>query len=574
MNATLHPIEDESPELDAEGQAPEMVADEPDDDLLFNVQLPHRELAALMAAKLEGLSDLFWFFDGLASFSTERRAAINLHKKDDLNAYLRRHLQCFRWHKPPGTDKDPEKRPAEPPATWADDVRLDAMRGNITLRHVASVHDGPVLHMQDGRVCLASAPGFTETAPAQGVERAHGFWVKPHDAAGLLPHGDLPQYSQQDAARAAQRLLDVVPDFQWKGDADRSVWVALILTLMGSQLYAGPHPAFVMTAKHRGAGKTLLAQVAIAIATMGPPDHASTDWPDDDAETAKRLGASALAGDSVCLWDNLKRPISGACIEQFVTSSKVKVRILGRSEMPAVAYRPVHIFTMNTARGSEDMAERCLTVTLASTSGRRNQQFDDLPSALLEQRVDLYMAGTTILAAWLQARARGEKVTRIPSGSFDEWGAVVQAACVYAGLRDPKETQAALNGPRDEAYAEAIEQLLRFQNDWPGRFNEWSAADLKAVLDDPKWSELEQALRPVVFPDDANADKATALTVHRVSSKTLNAGLERLREWAELHQGLMYAFRKRVTQGTARYVVQPRQAQPDSPAPSGDPLPF
>jgi hypothetical protein len=574
MNATLHPIETDAPDTDdAEGQAPATPADEPDDDLLFDVKLPHREQAALIAAKLEELPDLFWFFDGLASFSAERRDTINLHKKDDLNAYLRRHLQCFRWHKP-GPDQDPEKRPTESPTTWADDVRLDAKCGNITLRHVASVHDGPVLHLQDGRVCLASTPGFTETAPAQGIERAQGVWVKPYHAADLMPHGELPQYSQQDAARAAQRLLDVVPDFQWKGDADRSVWVALILTLMGSRLYSGPHYAFVMTAKHRGAGKTLLAQVAIAIATMGPPDHASTDWPDDDAETAKRLGASALAGDACCLWDNLKRPISGSCIEQFVTSSAVKVRILGRSEMPSIAYRPVHVFTMNTARASEDMAERCLTVTLASTSGRRNQQFDDIATVLREQRVELFMAGATILAAWLQARARGEKVTCIPAGSFSEWGAVVQAACVYAGLRDPKETQAALNGPRDEAYSEAIEQLLTFQNDWPGRFNGWAAADLKAVLDKQEWSALEVALRPVVFPDDVNADKASALTVHRVSSRTLNAGLERLREWAELHQGLQYSFRMRVTQNTARYVIQPRQSQPATPAPDDERLPF
>jgi hypothetical protein len=71
-----------------------------------------------------------------------------------------------------------------------------------------------------------------------------------------------------------------------------------------------------------------------------------------------------------------------------------------------------------------------------------------------------------------------------------------------------------------------------------------------------------------------NADKATALTVHRVSSKVLNTGLERLREWAELHQGLVYAFRKRVTQNTARYVVSMRQAQPDPPAPDDGPLPF
>lgn len=573
MKSPLHPFLIDAPEPDdAEGQAPAVIADEPDDDLLFDVKLPLREQAALMAAELEGRPDLFWFLDGLASFSIERRNIISLHKKDSLNAYLRRHLPCFRWHKHQG--QQPEKRPDVPPATWADEVTQAGEDSEISLRHMVSVHDGPVLHLQDGRVCLASAPGFTETKPAQGIERARGFWVKPHDAIGVLPHGELPQYSQQDAARAAQRLLDVVPDFQWKGDADRAVWVALILTLMGSRLYDGPHYAFVMTAKHRGAGKTLLAQVAIAIATMGAPNFPSADWPDDDAETAKRLGASALAGDACCLWDNLKRPISGACIEQFVTSSAVKVRILGRSEMPAIPYRPVHVFTMNTARASEDMAERCLTVTLTSTSGRRNQQFDDIAAALRELRVDLFMAGATILAAWLQARARGEKVACIPAGSFIEWGAVVQSACVYAGLRDPKETQAALNGPRDEAYSEAIEQLLLFQNDWPARFNGWAAADLKDALDKEKWSELEQALRPVVFPDDANADKATALTVHRVSSKMLNAGLERLREWAELHQGLVYAFRKRVTQNTARYTVHVRQAQPDNPAPDDGPLPF
>jgi hypothetical protein len=286
---------------------------------------------------------------------------------------------------------------------------------------------------------------------------------------------------------------------------------------------------------------------------------------------AKALGACALAGDNVCLWDNLKRPISGSCIESYLTASKVKVRILGRSDMVSVVWRPVQIFSMNDARASEDMVERCLTVTLASTSGRRNQQFYSIPDLLREHQVDLFMAGATILAAWMQACARGEKVASIPAGSFEGWGAVVQAACVYAGLRDPKETQAALNGPRDEAYSEAIEQLLMFQNDWPSRFNGWAAADLKAVLDEPKWSELELALRPVVFPDDANADRATALTVHRVSSKVLNTGLERLREWAEMHQGLMYAFRKRITQNTARYVVQARQSQPVTPAPDDEP---
>jgi hypothetical protein len=529
MNATLHPIEIDAPESDdAESQAPAVAADEPDDDLLLDVKLPYRMLAGLIAAKLEGLPDLFRYLDGLASFSTECRM-IDLNTKDTLAPYLRDNLPCFRWYKRP--EKDPEKRPAEPPDAWANDVRLAAAKKKISLRHVVSTHDGPVLYLKDGRVCLASVPGFTETAPSQGV------WVNPYSGSdgAALPHGELPQYSQQDAARAAQLLLDVVPDFQWRGDADRAGWVAMMLTICGNNLYDGPHPAFIVQAKHRGGGKSLLSRLAIGIATISDPLKVKTAMtlPDED-EQEKRLASLALKGQNLVFWDNVKRPIAGQPIESQITASVVSLRILGRSEMPSVVWRPVHVFTMNTARASHDMAERSINVQLDSTEGRRNESFDDVQAYVRQHQIELFRCLTIILAAWLQAKSRGVTVKCMPFGSFESWHDVVQSACVFAGLRDPKETQRELFRDRDATYIEAHETLWAWQQYLPSTWNGWDAKALKDALakGDNHSAALDAALRCVVHPDDPNAGTAKALTCVNASSQKINAGIERLYDFS------------------------------------------
>ena len=74
--------------------------------------------------------------------------------------------------------------------------------------------------------------------------------------------------------RAAAELLEVVKDFPFY-DADRSAWLALVLSLIGRSAIAGCVPLFGITANCRGSGKSLLADAAslIAYGRHAPEKH-------------------------------------------------------------------------------------------------------------------------------------------------------------------------------------------------------------------------------------------------------------------------------------------------------------
>ncbi len=269
--------------------------------------------------------------------------------------------------------------------------------------------------------------------------------VRGYDAStGLLflPDADFTNVpdtpSQVDAKRAAEVLLDVVADFPFATSADRSVWLAAVLTLLARSAIRGPAPLFAFDANVRGAGKTLLADSAAIIATGSP--MARQAWPGCDDEVRKLITSVALEGWSAILLDNVATKLGGPSLDAALTATTWQGRILGESRTTGLLpMTTVWLATGNNIELSADTARRTLLTRLESLEehpeDRNVFKHPDLKRFVTSERARLAIAGLTLLRGYFAAGSPDMSLT--PWGSFDEWSRLIRHAIVWAGQADP-----------------------------------------------------------------------------------------------------------------------------------------
>ena len=148
----------------------------------------------------------------------------------------------------------------------------------------------------------------------------------------------IPEHPTKEQARAAlDMLIDFLSEFPFvqttgrPGSIDRSVALAGLLTahVRGSLPTA---PVILVRADTPGTGKSYLVDLFAMISTgrLCPVITASKNA----EETEKRLGAVLLGGTSIVSLDNVMHDLAGELLCQLSERPVIKVRILGRSEMP------------------------------------------------------------------------------------------------------------------------------------------------------------------------------------------------------------------------------------------------
>jgi hypothetical protein len=247
--------------------------------------------------------------------------------------------------------------------------------------------------------------------------------------------------TKQDALAALTVLEKPLAEFPFVTPADRSAALSAILTPLDRK-GVDIVPAHGFTAPSAGTGKGLLEDVIAVIAT-GRPMPSDNQGPDEE-EQEKRLGASLIAGDSLISIDNCERPLEGACLSSVVTQHIVEVRVLGKSkkvECPNIA----SIFANgNNLIIGADMTRRVIRCEMDAKLERpetRKFKVNRLLKTVQADRVQLVIAGLTILRAWLIARPT-EPVELTPL-DFEEWSARVRGALVWLGRADPGDTMQA-----------------------------------------------------------------------------------------------------------------------------------
>lgn len=314
---------------------------------------------------------------------------------------------------------------AVPPPRWlVDGIHTSGNYGSA-VRPLDGIVTAPTLRI-DGSIL--QTPGW---------DRQTGLLFRPSMSFAKVPENP----SRDEAKAAGGRLIGVVADFPFFTAADRSAWLTMLLSMIGRPCIAGHVPLFATTANIRGAGKSMLVDVASLIAYGH--GAARTPYTSDDDEMRKRITAIAIEAAPAVLLDNIDRPIGGAALDAALTAERWKDRELQHSRNIDLPMKAVWAATGNNLQFRSDVARRVLPIRLDSPlekpEERTGFQHADLLGWVRSHRGELVTDALTILRAYFVAGCPVQSGGTF--GSFENWSHVIRGAVVWAGLADPMDTR-------------------------------------------------------------------------------------------------------------------------------------
>jgi hypothetical protein len=260
-----------------------------------------------------------------------------------------------------------------------------------------------------------------------------------------------------DARHAASALLELVIDFPFQSLTDAATWLALIITAVARSLFDGPTPLFAITANVRGAGKTILVDIAHLFLTGHSVPVSPV--PRDQEELRKQVTAKLLDAPPLGLFDNLDAPLSGPVIEALLTSTIWSGRRLGQTETLNLPNSTVWCATGNGLQIDGDNTRRAVWIQLHSSHPNPERRTDyivpDLMGFVRRHRNRFLVAAITIVVAYLRAGRPGTTLSSM--GSYEGWG-LIRNILRWLGLPDPAESQA--EGGAADAGEEQLRRLI------------------------------------------------------------------------------------------------------------------
>jgi hypothetical protein len=322
--------------------------------------------------------------------------------------------------------------------------------GRWALPVLAGIIDAPTLR-PDGTVL--AQPGY---------DRATGLLL---DTRGVAFPAIPERPTRSDAVRALAALDDLIATFPFVGRASRAVALSAILTAcVRRSLPTAPMHAF--TAPVAGTGKSMLVDVACAVATGREAGVIAQGKAEEELE--KRLSALLLAGEQVIAIDNCEAPLGGEFLCAMLTQRVVRPRILGRSETPELPSNAFVTATGNNLALAGDLTRRALLCRLDAEHERPELRvFEIDPVAAVKADRGRYVAAAlTVLRAYHVA---GRPDRPDPLGSFEGWSDWVRGALLWAGQADPVGTMEEARGrdPKLGALAAVVEQWRAIIGDRP-----------------------------------------------------------------------------------------------------------
>jgi hypothetical protein len=291
--------------------------------------------------------------------------------------------------------------------------------------HVSGIITTPTLR-PDGS--LLAAPGYD-----------------PASELYLLPSLQLPPIAAhptwQDAQAGLEKLKHLFREFSFqdkdgKGLERRlncSVAISALLTalLRGS---LPTSPVYLIRASVAGTGKSYLVDV-ISVVTTGQFCPVITTSKNAE-ETEKRIGSILLSGIPIVSLDNCIHDLGGELLCQLTERPVIRIRILGRSEMPPCECHTAVFATGNNIVFKGDMVRRGLVCNLEALDERPElREFEaDALDIVAADRGPYVAAGLTIVRAYIAA---GSPKVCPSLGSYSAWSDMVRSPLVWLGEPDP-----------------------------------------------------------------------------------------------------------------------------------------
>jgi hypothetical protein len=309
------------------------------------------------------------------------------------------------------TKKHEGEHPALPPMHLVKDMLADP---EPPLPYLARIVEHPIFS-PDGTLHLE--PGYMPETQCYLV----------HTTSLKIPKiSNNPSASEIESAK--NLIFEMIGDFPFVGNSERSHAVALCIQPFVRDLIPGPTPLYDIEAPAPGTGKTLLAQT-LAIPALGRLLPTITEGRDED-EYRKRL-TSALrdSREFICI-DNIKRKFDSSAVSSAITSHFWEDRLMGASVIIRLPVRCCWIATGNNPVFSSEMARRTVRMRLDAKIDRpfmreaRSFKHPKIISWATQNRHRLIWAALTIIQKWI-AEGRPQPEHPKTLGMFEDWVRVI-----------------------------------------------------------------------------------------------------------------------------------------------------
>ena len=332
------------------------------------------------------------------------------------------------------------------------------------VRPLKGVTHTPIAQADQG---LLTEPGYDETS---------GFLLEP--SVDVEPPAAAPTAAQVDAA--TKFLRNLVAEFVWGDhDSEANFWGAMLTPLMRLATPA-PYRLVAITARERGSGKSLLAEL-MRITHGG----SLSTWPANDDELEKFISSTLHCTTApIVQVDNVRGVLQSGRLEALATSATYAVRVLGTTNKTELANDRLWVYTGNNMSIGGDLGRRMLWIDIdpkvAKPEERTGFKIPDLPQYARLNRGRILKALLTWIAAWdaLGRPSSGD----VTSDSYGQWTAAVRAILGIAGVPG---TFAAPNPERESTSNPEEAEWGEFLTAIHGVFGNtaWSTKNLTETID-------------------------------------------------------------------------------------------
>ena len=269
---------------------------------------------------------------------------------------------------------------------------------------------------------------------------------------------ECPKVEYLEVEEAKEIINDILKEFCFKDDIDKTMAIAYLLTPACRTLYSNltsRTPLFILSANRPGAGKDYLAEVVSSIYegkyVEGVP-ISTDDGKQNTEELRKRITACMMYGKRLFHSGNNKGHINNAILEGLITKPIWQDRILGKSEMGEWPNEMDYSLSGNVGLTFPgDLGRRVRTINLfygEEDINKRKFERPNLISYVLNNRGLVLSAIYTLIKNWFDG---GKPSFNSVFASFYEWANIVGGVMIYNELGDPcvKLEQDMVSGDRE-----------------------------------------------------------------------------------------------------------------------------
>jgi hypothetical protein len=351
-----------------------------------------------------------------------------------------------------------------------------------------------------------------------GYDEHTGYFLV--DPPTMLPIPIVP--TREDAERALELLDDLVSEFPFVDNLSRAVAHSGLITPL-VRAACDVVPGHLFTAPKQGSGKSLLVDLASAIAT-GERANAILAHQQPE-ERDKQLTGALLEARQIIALDNLTGEIESAVLAQATERERISLRPLGTSQTVAVSNGFNTYLTGNNVIVAGDNTRRILV-------GRVDPQVENpldrtfkKPNPVTRVFAD---RGTYVRACLIIVMAyisQGRPNPLPPTPSYGAWSELVREPLVWLGLPDPIDSMRAAfeEDPNNASLATLIAA-------WPTDRTDWTSNELiDAAMEvgpggEPLYPGLVEALKPIARDRRGFLDVTTLGNYLRLNRDKIVAG--------------------------------------------------